>query len=251
MTVESRSPRRWWLRMLVASGALVALLAGFYFLTPVVMLHYYARRWRANSGRKGEDWESLEQAALLACRLGTGRERVRELLGGCDGPSLAGLSASPPVRARVLRLDREVDRALASKYLAAALRRAGVEALEPGDGQALLLPKSGAIDVVPEDSVAGAVSRLPAGRGRVPYPLPVPRAVYDGLPETDSVMVATGGSFIIGRALPLCWTTCTNTSSGELVMHFDESGRPLRLEYSHAIAARLLVDSTILWSRGP
>ncbi len=46
-TREPKQPaRRWWLRMIVASAALVAVLLGVYFLTPVVPLHYYAWRYR-------------------------------------------------------------------------------------------------------------------------------------------------------------------------------------------------------------
>ena len=72
---ESAAPapdRRWWLKMLAASVALVALIAAIACIGPVTQLHYHA--WRYRTGRD-TDGSSLK---LVAKRLAAKRATVAE-----------------------------------------------------------------------------------------------------------------------------------------------------------------------------
>jgi len=87
---------RWWLRMLIASAALAALLLGAYFLTPAGMLHYHG--WRHRTGRDKRA-ESLKFVADWAVARRLKRETVIGLLGKPDRHDEAALdyiSNGPP-----------------------------------------------------------------------------------------------------------------------------------------------------------
>ncbi len=93
-----RLARRWWLRMLVASAALVAVLLGAYFLTPVARLHYYA--WKYRTGRDAAD--SLKTVAEVLVQRKVSPEMVEKLLGRpretedyWDGSSVWSYSCQP------------------------------------------------------------------------------------------------------------------------------------------------------------
>ena len=73
---EPPKPRRWWLRMLVASAALVAVLLGAVWVTPVARLHYHARQWR-----KHKDFNQLKAAARILRDRRAHIETVKRLLG--------------------------------------------------------------------------------------------------------------------------------------------------------------------------
>lgn len=73
----AKPPRRWWLGMLVASAALVAVLLGVVWLTPIVPLHYYAWRYRRRHNGGGDLPRLADR--LLAMRASP--ERVTGLLG--------------------------------------------------------------------------------------------------------------------------------------------------------------------------
>jgi hypothetical protein len=70
--------RRWWVKMLVASAALAAVLFGMYFLTPVLQIRYHARQYQAWQDPDGEHLRLACQ--MLVSRRAT-EEEVRALLG--------------------------------------------------------------------------------------------------------------------------------------------------------------------------
>ncbi len=82
-TQEPQKPRRWWLRMLVASAALVAVLLGVVYLTPIVRLHYHAWQYR-----KGGDLVHLKAAARILRDRKAHIDTVRRLLGPESDPQL-------------------------------------------------------------------------------------------------------------------------------------------------------------------
>lgn len=74
--------RRWWLKMLVASAALAALLLGLCFGAPLAQVHYHA--WKYRSGR--DDWDgSFERVAHWAISRRMTRDQVVRLLGPPNG----------------------------------------------------------------------------------------------------------------------------------------------------------------------
>ncbi len=74
-----KPPRRWWLRMIVASAALVAVLLGVVWVTPVVKLHYHAWQWR-----KHKDMDQLKAAARILRDRKAHYETVKRILGPPD-----------------------------------------------------------------------------------------------------------------------------------------------------------------------
>ncbi len=75
---EAQKPaRRWWLRMIVASAALVAVLLGAVWLTPVVQLHYHAWRYRRGDNRE----ENLPRLTNKLLEIKASPARVTRLLG--------------------------------------------------------------------------------------------------------------------------------------------------------------------------
>jgi hypothetical protein len=76
-TAVDKPPGRWWLRMIVASAVLVALLLGAAFVAPAIPLHYCAWRYRRRCDR-GQDLPRLAGELL---RMRASRERVTRLLG--------------------------------------------------------------------------------------------------------------------------------------------------------------------------
>ncbi len=72
-----RSKRTWWLRMLLASVAMVGLLLGLVWLTPIARLHYHAWGYRQRRESKDLMWvsEALKNkgASAKICRQLLGR----------------------------------------------------------------------------------------------------------------------------------------------------------------------------------
>ena len=89
--------RHWWVKMLLASAALAALLFGAYFLTPGLLLHYHAWQFKSGRDRHGEHLKTT--AATLIARHATEGEVVR-LLGRSDKSATGHLryvyAGSPP-----------------------------------------------------------------------------------------------------------------------------------------------------------
>ena len=82
--------RYWWVKMLVASAALAALLLGFAFLFPVARLHYHAWQYRKNG-----NGQSLEIVARWLADKHADRATITRLLGSPErslSPPTANLS---------------------------------------------------------------------------------------------------------------------------------------------------------------
>ncbi len=75
-TPQPKPARRWWLRMLVASAALVAVLLGAVWLTPVAKLHYHA--WEFRKHLRAEDFNATVKVLR---KRGASPEVVGRLLG--------------------------------------------------------------------------------------------------------------------------------------------------------------------------
>lgn len=86
--------RYWWLKGLVGSAALVAVLLGAFFLAPVVQLRYHAWRYRTE---RDHDGSSLKWVAEYAVRRRMERTAIEQLLGkdGGDRPDYLTYSLKP------------------------------------------------------------------------------------------------------------------------------------------------------------
>jgi len=79
--------RYWWVKMLVTSAALVALLLGAYLLTPVAQLHYHA--WRYRTG-KDVDGKHLCWVVWSTCmKRKASEQEIIQLLGPSQYPASA------------------------------------------------------------------------------------------------------------------------------------------------------------------